>query len=258
MCTIGVLYSNSGFWAFKNRDLVSDDEIYEPMMVDGGAVFPADKSGDTVWAGVNRSSVFVLGADGNSIVDHVGPKFCDGSETWKTYKKILNETKNATDALFKLIERYNRLKVGDTGDIVILGDKNGAFIIEYSYKHWAVQRIDPEEDGFGIRTNFFVNLSKLRPSQESSALHMSSSQRYSRALNLAASLDGTEGITGIEAICADRHGGESSFSIARKGGKGDYKTRASAIFEYNFNTGLSVSYTLNSLPEIGGYRKVLL
>ncbi len=144
--------------------------------------FGVDLKGEIpgVWAGMNEKGVGLLGADGNAISNFQDDEYAGGEKTWETYEKVLFLTDSTDEAYKLLIDEYERMKIGETGDIVIIADRQKAVVLEYTLHQWGIQFTT--EDTYVLRTNFFNVLKHLRPPSEDNSLHASSARRYDRAL----------------------------------------------------------------------------
>ena len=259
MCTIGVVYTKNGVIAFKNRDLIGDRFNIPPNIGTGSQGeyirFQAveEEAFPGIWAGINRAGLFILGADGNAIEQHVGEQYGDGRKTWETYESVIANTTNTDEALHKIINDYNKIKVGETGDIILVGDRHKSVIIEYVYKRWSLQYIYPQEDVFGLRTNFFINMPHLRPAEASMSVHASSAKRYERAMSLLSGTGRESTIKDIKQLCSDHFWGKNAFSICRHGCREDYHTTGTAIFELSNNSTSKCHYVVNSNPCCNSY-----
>ena len=136
MCTIGVTFTkNNGFILFKNRDLSEKKENPDPIIANGemgkyikfgvSRIRKSPVSG----GGVNVKGVGILGADGNSLPNFTGKNYAKGEKTWETYEEVLSKTDNARDAYKLIIDTYEDLNIGGTGDIILIADPDRAVVL---------------------------------------------------------------------------------------------------------------------------------
>lgn len=259
MCTIGSVYSSDGqCYSFKNRDLKVNKKIYEPIVLRGEKkkyiAFPvSEEKQQGVWAGINENGLSVLGADGNAATNYCGEEYGGGEKTWACYGDILGRCETIREAYPYLIDYYTTNKIGDTGDIVIMSDKKEAVAIEYTFDAISVQFTNQQR--YIARTNFFVNLTSLRPSFHSNVLQISSMARYERVMDLLSQLEDNIKPNNIMNILKDVNGNKGSLSICRRGGFNEYKTIASVIFEVCSNE-VRAYYVVNSSPDLTEYKMI--
>lgn len=261
MCTIGVTFTkNKGFILFKNRDLSQVKENPDPIIAKGEkgkyikfGVSP-DKKKPGIWGGVNVNGVGILGADGNSLQNFEGKEYTTGEKTWETYEKVLSRTDNARDAYKFLIDAYEDLNIGGTGDIILIADPNRAVVLEYLPHRWGIEFIENRRDV--VRTNFFQVMQHLRPSRDMNSLSLSSHMRFERA-TLILSQNQESDVEAIKRLCQDHGNGPSEYSICRHGGKGKYNTLCSAIMEVQKEK-IHAHYVMNHNPCDAAYKIISL
>ena len=262
MCTVGAVHNNNGsLYVFKNRDLIEMRKNPDPVIseMDGCKYikFGIDESGTKpgVWAGVNEHGLSIVGADGNSLINYVGPEYGSGEKTWVAYEEVLAHCKDVAEAYSFITDFYTKNRIGGTGDIIILADRNRSAAIEYTMDLWSIQFNG--NTPYTIRTNFFVNLPHIRPKPETSSLHLSSAHRYARALGLLSHTSSDTGLDDVKRILCDRENGPGALSILREGGTSEYKTVCSVIFEITA-TRIQAHYILNQKPAVDKYQMIVL
>lgn len=251
-CTIGAVFTEQNkVFVFKNRDLNVEKTNPEPTIENGEKYryikfgVDAENKNPGVWAGVNDKGVAVLGADGNCILNFQGEDYGEGEKTWEAYEIVLSKAGSVEEAYKLIVDFYTANKIGGSGDVVLISDRSKAVVLEYSLNLWALQFVINQP--YVIRTNFFVNLKHLRPAPEENSLHLSSAKRYERAIELLSKTTYNTSLQDIKNLCRDHGNGQSSFSICRHGGDGEYKTCCSVIFEVD-SKNILAHYIINELP----------
>ena len=261
-CTVGVVFSKAGdVILFKNRDLNVVKKNPEPVVEQGSKYnyikFGVDVENQIpgVWAGVNEKGVGIVGADGNCMLTFEGEQYGGGEKTWEAYEEVLATTQTIEEAYKFLVDFYTLHKIGGTGDIVLVTDRTKAVILEYSLNLWGIQFIIGQP--YVVRTNFFNILKHLRPSPEENSLHMSSTKRYERALELLSRTSSNAIVEDIKNLCRDHLEGQSAFSICRHGGEEEYRTVCSSIMEIS-EEGIRTHYVVNQFPCESDYKVLSL
>jgi hypothetical protein len=258
MCTIGAVFpKKSGMIIFKNRDLVGKKTNPEPRVVKGkkwdylkfGVDAKNEKPG--VWTGVNAKGVGIVGADGNSLLNFAGEAYAKGEKTWETYEEVLANAGSAREAYKLVIDSYEDMNIGGTGDIVLIADPKGAVVLEYLPHMWGVEFI--RDRPYVVRTNFFQVMQHLRPSRDTNGLHLSSHLRFERAMQMLSPKSGDLDVEDIKRLCQDHANGPSAQSICRHGGEGEYRTLCSAIMEVQ-NEKIVAHYVMNQNPCQATYK----
>lgn len=259
MCLVGAIFQkDKGLIIFKNRDLINEKFNPNPQIeygINGNYIkfgVAADKK-PGVWAGINNNGVGILGADGNSLLNFTGDKYSGGEKTWETYEEVLSKTKNAKEAYKFLIDAYEDMNIGGSGDIVLISDPNRAIILEYLPHMWGVEFI--VDQPYVVRTNFFQVMQHLRPPRDMNSLHLSSHLRFERAMQLLSPKSYNLQVEDIKDLCQDHANGPSAQSICRHGGEGEYKTLCSVIMEVQKDEILA-HYIMNQNPCQGEYKTI--
>lgn len=258
MCTIGAVFKkDKGLVIFKNRDLTTNTTNPDPLIVKGETgnyiKFGTDDKNEKpgVWAGINAKGVGILGADGNSLLNFSGDEYSGGEKTWETYEQVLSETESAKDAYKLVIDAYEDMNIGGSGDIVLIADPTRAIVLEYLPHQWGIEFI--EDQPYVIKTNFFQTMQHLRPPRDMNSLHLSSHLRFERAIQMLSPKTCDSTVEDIKKLCQDHVNGPSAQSLCRHGGTGEYKTLCSAIMEVQKDKILA-HYIMNQNPCKGQYK----
>ncbi len=251
-CTIGAVRRHDNtLILFKNRDLIKERQNPIPLIKQGKnhryVAFGVDSENKLpgLWAGVNDKGLAIAGADGNSLRDFVGEQYGGGERTWEAYEEVLSLSKSVVEAYPLLLDFYSKHKIGGSGDIILIADTSRVAILEYSLNVWGIEFL--ESDPHIIRTNFFNILKHLRPAPEESSVHMSSSVRFERAVDLLSKSTDNTTVEDIKALCRDHGRDASAFSICRHGGPGEYRTMCSVIIEISSDE-ITVYHVVNGFP----------
>ena len=208
-----------------------------------------------VWGGVNVKGVGILGADGNSLPNFTGKNYAKGEKTWETYEEVLSKTDNARDAYKLIIDTYEDLNIGGTGDIILIADPDRAVVLEYLPHMWGIEFI--EDRRAVVRTNFFQVMQHLRPSRDMNSISLSSRLRFERAMQMLSQNNHESDVEDIKKLCQDHANGPSEYSICRHGGRGKYNTLCSAIMEVQQDT-IHAYYVMNKNPCDEAYKIISL
>jgi hypothetical protein len=224
--------------------------------------FGTGKTG--IWAGINSFGFGVVGADGNSSLNVVGEYYGGGHLTWEAYEHVVANFTAVKDAYPWLIQFYEDNLIGGSGDIVLIADTSCAMVLEYARPGiWGLNTCrrnshqDVHQPPYIVRTNFFIILSKYRPAIEDSPVHMSSMNRYSRAMQHLAQSGSTTKIADIENLLRSHLNGKSTFSVCRHGGNGEYNSVGSVIMSVG-NGQVNTRYIVNDYPCCNNYKLISL
>ena len=247
MCTVGCVIDpvSDRVITFKQCDLPDRRRFFEPdVTATRGrlrfAAFEREGSGGP-WAGINEAGVAFVAADAY-LESRAAERIDPNGDVFEGYAHIIASCHSAAEAVNYMREFYEEQ---GGPDILIVSDRNGAFLVEYSPHHGT--RIAHHDDGIVVATNHFRMLPDAIDFDDNRSTYL----RLARAEEI---LERDPNLRGIHALLVDQHFGATELSICRVATSPDeHFTQAAVIFSLESGR-VDCSYVLDSNPRETSFR----
>jgi hypothetical protein len=244
MCSIGSVFTSNGVYVYKQCDLTTTKQFYEPEVRPGRSPYIAmtREGRPGIWAGLNARGVSFVAADAYTNRTYDTPDDAVNA-LFGAYEASVAQSSSAAEAA-KILESFYRSGYRQAlfpgPDIALFADASQAIFIEYTpgpSNHDPVRRVV-------VNKNFFASTNHFRVQPDAVAYDANHST-YLRLARAETILEKDPSHDGIMSLLVDQYYGPSELSICRKQEyAGEYFTQATVLF----GSDLSCEYQINGNP----------
>lgn len=264
MCTIGWVRHEGRTFTFKQCDLTTPTQFFEPERVQGraGPYLAFRRQGRPgIWSGVNERGVSFVAADYYTNSDPGEPSPVPSNSAAKVlassadnddpvnalflaYEASIANHGTAQEAIAFLSQWYLDHRF-PAPDIALIADATQAFFLEY-YPGDTGQ--DPKVLTLTPGESWFASTNHARMFSQT-VDYTKNHSTYLRLARAEALLQGQPDLDGIQAVLRDQYYGQTELSICRQGQPGQYSTQATVITEAGAGLPVAARYLINGNPR---------